>query len=285
MKAKKPSILLTSSENNNAIEQALDAYNKLESRGYSLILDDHLALKIVDNNLLDNKTDFDIVMVFGGDGAILKTYSKWADKPILGVNCGKVGFLTEIVPNEIDEIVEKLDRELYFIEECNTVEVSTKAFSTLTGANDVVVSSTKVGQTIRLIVKINDQHLYTLVGDGVVVASSVGSSAYSRSAGGSLIMPSIDALIVVPICPFLGRFDSMVVSPNTKITIKNIGKYRSCAVTIDGQTYYTLGHNETIDVTGSKIPIKFIRFSERYVQRVKEKLLHINPEMYDEPHE
>ena len=148
------------------------------------------------------------------------------------------------------------------------------------GRHDVVVTSDKVGQIITLRVELNGQYLYTIGGDGLIIATSVGSSAYSLSAGGSLLMPTVDAFTLVPICPFSRRTIPMVVSENAKIKVTNVSEYRAGNVVVDGNMYYSLGNNESIELSKSGDKIKFVRFSSNYVPRVREKLLRYNPENF-----
>ncbi|MCG3221754.1 MAG: NAD(+)/NADH kinase [Candidatus Heimdallarchaeota archaeon] len=275
-------ILIRSSSNKDARRLAIDAYHKLKERNFNVFLDTLLSKGVDDANkiCIDDKIDF--IFVFGGDGTILKTYASWKNIPILGVNCGRVGFLTEIAPDEFESAIKKLEKKEYFVETNSTLAVSTKTYPTISAANDVIVTSDKIGQMILLRIEVNDKFLYTVHGDGLIIASCVGSSAYSLSAGGSLIMPQVDAFTLVPICPFSKRVIPIVVPSTAKITVKNLSKYRAGKVVIDGQSYYSLGYKETIKVEKSNESIGFVRFSESYVSRVREKLLRFNPDDKDE---
>ncbi|MCG3225327.1 MAG: NAD(+)/NADH kinase [Candidatus Heimdallarchaeota archaeon] len=275
-------ILIRSSSNKDAQRLAVDAYNKLKEKNFKVFLDPLLSKEVNDVNkvCLDDKIDF--IFVFGGDGTILKTYANWKNVPILGINCGRVGFLTEITPEEFEGAIEKLEKKEYFVETNSTLSISTKTYPTISAANDVVVTSDKIGQMILLRIEVNEKFLYTVHGDGLIIASCVGSSAYSLSAGGSLIMPKVDAFTLVPICPFSKRVIPIVVPSTAKITVKNLSKYRAGKVVIDGQSFYSLGHKETIKVDKSNESINFVRFSDNYVTRVRDKLLRFNPDDIDE---
>ena len=275
-------ILIRSSSNEKAKKLAIDSYKKLKQGNFSVYLDPLLSKEVDDANKarLDDKIDF--IFVFGGDGTILKTFANWKNVPILGINCGRVGFLTEITPDELEGAMEKFKKKEYSIETNSTLATSTETYPTISAANDVIVTSDKIGQMILLKVEINDKYLYSLHGDGIIIASCVGSSAYSLSAGGSLIMPKVDAFTIVPICPFSKRVIPIVVPTSAKITVKNLSKYRAGKVVIDGQSYYSLGYKESIRVGKSSDSINFVRFSENYVTRVREKLLRFNPDDIDE---
>jgi len=275
-------ILITSSNHNITKELALSAFQKFQNKGYDVYLDSFLALRREDTLPVDKNEKLDLVIVFGGDGTILKTFANWKNVPILGVNCGKIGFLTEIEPEELDTAIDKIEKNEYFFEGFNALKVSSENFPSFTAANDVIVTSDKIGQIISLRVTIDDQYLYTSDGDGMIIASCVGSSAYSLSAGGSLIVPCINALTLVPICPISRRIFPMVISSDVKLSLVNLSEYRAGHVVIDGKTYYSIGYKESIDITISDDQILFLRFSENYVKRVREKLLKFNPDDFDE---
>ncbi|MBY8999347.1 MAG: NAD(+)/NADH kinase [Candidatus Heimdallarchaeota archaeon] len=282
MVSKDSCILITSSNQEKTKEVALAAYDCLKKREYNVYLDFFLAEKRDDLDPICSEITVELVLVYGGDGTILKTFKTWKNIPILGVNCGRVGFLCEIEPEELDEAFDKIERNEFFTEFYSALAVSTETSPTISAANDVIVTSDKVGQLITLKVQINDRYLYTLNGDGLIVSTCVGSSAYSLSAGGSLVMPNIDAFSLVPICPFSRRIIPLVISSNVRITITNLSVYRAGHVVIDGATYYSLGNGESISVVRSTDKIGFLRFSDNYVERVRDKLLKYNPDDFNE---
>jgi len=275
-------ILITSSSQEKVKKIALSAYDRLKERGFNVFLDSFLAERVVDIEPICSEMTVELILVYGGDGTILKTFKSWKNIPILGVNCGRVGFLSEIKPEELDEALDRIERNDFFTEYYFALAVSTDAFSTISAANDVVVTSDKIGQIISLKVQVNDKYLYSVNGDGLVVSTCVGSSAYSLSAGGALIMPNVDAFSLVPICPFSRRIVPLVISSDVKLTITNLSDYRAGHVVVDGATYYSLGHGESITVQKSTDKIGFLRFSDSYVERVKNKLLKYDPDDFNE---
>ncbi|MHA1201421.1 MAG: NAD(+)/NADH kinase [Candidatus Heimdallarchaeaceae archaeon] len=282
MVSKDSCILITSSSQEKVKKIALSAYDRLKERGFNVFLDSFLAERVVDIEPICSEMTVELILVYGGDGTILKTFKSWKNIPILGVNCGRVGFLSEIKPEELDEALDRIERNDFFTEYYFALAVSTDAFSTISAANDVVVTSDKIGQIISLKVQVNDKYLYSVNGDGLVVSTCVGSSAYSLSAGGALIMPNVDAFSLVPICPFSRRIVPLVISSDVKLTITNLSDYRAGHVVVDGATYYSLGHGESITVQKSTDKIGFLRFSDSYVERVKNKLLKYDPDDFNE---
>lgn len=282
MVSKDSCILITSSSQEKVKQIALSAYNRLKERGFNVFPDSFLAERMVDVEPVCSELTVELILVYGGDGTILKTFKNWKNTPILGVNCGRVGFLSEIKPEELDEALDKIEKNDFFIEYYSALAVSTVTFPTMSAANDVVVTSDKIGQIISLKVQVNDKYLYTVNGDGLIISTCVGSSAYSLSAGGSLIMPNLDAYNLVPICPFSRRVVPLVISSDVTLTITNMSDYRAGHVVVDGATYYSLGNGESITVQKSTDKIGFLRFSDNYVERVKGKLLKYDPDDFNE---
>ena len=275
-------ILITSSRHKESIELALSFHEKLLEKGHTSFLDVFLADRIKEPKYVCTDQEPTIIFVFGGDGTILKTHELWRNSPIFGVNCGKVGFLTEIDPDEIDEALVSLEKGEGFVESYSTIKISSENSSTTSAVNDVVVTADQIGQSISLKLYADDQYVYTLDGDGLIVATSIGSSAYGLSAGGSLIVPAVEAIITVPICPFSRRVVPMVFPLNSKLKVTNLSKSKKGSVVIDGKVHYEIGYKESIEIEKSEEKINFIRFSENYIIRVREKLLRFNPDDIDE---
>lgn len=274
--SKKSCILITSSKQSSSKKAALDAFDKMVKNDYKVLLDRFLAKKIEEKYKVCKDDKIDLIMVFGGDGTILKTFASWKNTPILGINCGRVGFLSEIKPEDVEEALNKIEKQEYFIEEHSTIAISSENYPDISAVNDVLVAADNVGQNLLLKIYINNQYFYTLYGDGLIVASCTGSSAHSLSAGGSLLMPTLNAVILVPVCPFSKKIVPIVMSSDKEIKIKNLSKYRAGKVVVDGKSYYSLGYKESITVSKSDDKINFMRFSDNYIERVREKLLKFN---------
>lgn len=275
-------ILITSTRHKYSRDLALSFHEKLKNRGYTSFLDTYLAETLERPELACPEKKPSIIFVFGGDGTILRTYEVWKNIPIFAINCGKVGFLTEINPDQIDDALDSLENGKGFIESFNTISVSTRNSETVSAVNDVIVTCDTIGQSISLKLHVDDQYVYTLDADGLIIATSIGSSAYGLSAGGSLIVPTLEAITTVPICPFSRRVVPMVFPLNSKLKVTNLSKTKYGSVVIDGKVHYNIGYLESIEVKKSENKINFIRFEENYIKRVREKLLRFNLDDRDE---
>lgn len=186
---------------------------------------------------IDNfKKDVDIAVSIGGDGTFLKAaryYSK-SNTPILGLNVGRLGFLTQAGKDEIDSVIEKLQSKDYTIENRIMLKSGLK-----TALNDIVVKGANPNRTSTLTLYINNKKLCSYVADGLIISTPTGSTAYSLSAGGPVIAPNIDCFLIVPICPHTLNTRPLIVPINEKITIKTQDTDNKLHISYDGQVERT----------------------------------------------
>lgn len=188
----------------------------------------------------ENINDFaDLIIVVGGDGSLLHAARLAAEQnvPVLGVNRGRLGFLTDINPDNLEEIGDII-RGDYLSEERFLLETALPDGTQQTSLNDVVINPGQAAQMISFEVHINDKFAYTLRADGLITATPTGSTAYALSGGGPILHPTLDAIVLVPLSPHTLSSRPIVVKGDSKITVKihdhnQVSPELSC----DGQTY------------------------------------------------
>jgi NAD+ kinase len=212
----------------------------------------------------------DFAIAAGGDGTFL-----WASSiiyefnlPILGINLGGLGFLTDIRKEEIERVFSELKDKNYFIQERVFLKADWKGKENV-ALNDVVFSSTDI-RVINLDIFINDEFVTELSGDGLIVATPTGSTAYSLSAGGPILKPDTQAFVITPISPHTLTFRPLVVSGVSRILIKAKEK---CRFICDGQRLFTLDLGEEVLLTRNEVPLKVIKFKDwNYFDILRKKL-------------
>ena len=233
---------------------------------------------IVDNNFL--YSNIDIALTLGGDGTLLSTGRKFASKgvPLCGINLGRVGFLAEI---ETDEIIDKLTKIInnnYFIEKSLMLEGvvyrnGEKIFSA-EAINDIVVTKSGLSRMIKLKLLIDDILTAEYQADGIIFATSTGSTAYSLSAGGPIINPSLKVMLITPICPHSVNARPLIIDENEEIKLKVSARHNDIGLTVDGQIVYPLLPGDLITIKKSLLTADFIRFTDKnYYKTIKKKLL------------
>ncbi|EDM23754.1 NAD(+)/NADH kinase [Caminibacter mediatlanticus] len=242
-----------------------------ESKNIEVLLDlvsaKAIGFRGVEFKELCEESDF--LVAFGGDGTLisLARRSYKYDKPILGINVGNLGFLTDINPDNVDEFLDKFLEGKYRIDERMVIEVGYKGKS-LYAFNDVVISKDIISSMINIEVNTQESFLNTYRGDGLIISTPTGSTAYNLSAGGPVVYPLTEGFILTPICPHSLTQRPLVLPSNFEIEVstKEVAK-----LILDGQEIYNL--NDKITINKAKKPIKLIHRIERnYFDVLREKL-------------
>jgi len=211
----------------------------------------------------------DVIVVLGGDGTILRS-AKYAAKyntPILGINLGNLGFMAAAELSVIDEALDMFLKGEYDIEKRFMIDAcitrSNKDTKTVTALNDIVVTRASYQRMVAFDVSVNGDHLASYQGDGLVVSTPTGSTAYSMSAGGPVVDPSLDVCIITPVCPHTMASKPVIVPGNAKIEIRFKSTFDDMAMlTADGQSGIRLSEGDIIKVNGSQNTIGLIKLSK-----------------------
>lgn len=263
----------------------------LENRGievYSTEMDG-IALEMEDSKTCPNLGEVvDCVITLGGDGTFLRAARIMSPFgiPILGINMGNLGFLTEIELNEMDEALEKLIRGKYQLEDRIMLEACVKrngqVINTFVGLNDVVVTKGSFARLIILDIYAADEFVTTYKADGVIIASPTGSTAYSLSAGGPIVYPGVDVTILTPICPHTIQNRSLVLPSHQTVRVVIVNQYTDSMLTIDGQSGFRLINGDEIVVSQAPNYTRLVRIKEyRFFSILQEKLRTEGPLVYE----
>ncbi|MEJ6950116.1 NAD(+)/NADH kinase [Natronospora cellulosivora (SeqCode)] len=205
----------------------------------------------------DLKDKADIVIVIGGDGTFLHTahYFFGTSIPLLGINIGRLGFLTEIETDEIELALESLKSGNYNIEKRMILEAKVinnkKVVYHNFALNDFVIHRSEHARLVSINLFINNETISSYRADGIIIATPTGSTAYSLSAGGPIINPSIRTMIITPICPHNLYIRPMLISDQENITLKVDGDY-SMSFTADGSYDYAIKPGDDIYINVAK---------------------------------
>ncbi|MCK0147790.1 NAD kinase [Arenibacter sp. F26102] len=223
---------------------------------------------------------FDMFVSFGGDGTILRatTYVRDLGIPIVGVNTGRLGFLSTFRKEEVRKVVKEFVSGAYTIVERSLVEVSSQSnipeFKTLNFAlNEITVSRKDTTSMITVETHLNDEYLTSYWADGLIVATPTGSTGYSLSCGGPVIAPTAKSLILTPIAPHNLNARPLVISDDTVIRLKVSGREESHLVSLDSRIA-TVASGKEIFIRKAPFTIKMIEYtSESFLKTLRNKLL------------
>jgi len=244
----------------------------LEEKGIKVLLSPEAAEKIEHPELACDKEKIgknsDFIISLGGDGTFFRTARSFApyNLPLLGINLGGLGFLTEIPASRFKESLEKILSGKYVMEKRLMLE--TKIFredekiKTFLALNDVVISKGAVSRIINLKTFVSGEFVTTYAADGLVISTPTGSTAYSLSTGGPVVCPNLKVIILSPICAHTLSVRPLIISQKNKIEIILEPPSDKVLLTIDGQIGFELKDRDTIKVEKAKCEASLIRLEE-----------------------
>ncbi len=256
-------------DDRRALDIALEIAKHLRGRGVDVQMETETALGM-DNP--GGNTDLgemspDFMVTVGGDGTILRTAMQMQEPgtPILGVNKGSRGFLTEVAPNNVNDALDRVIKGDYEIESC--IKLSSRHLETgkvfPDSLNEVLLASSMASKAIDVRIKVNGEPLIDIQSDGVMASTPIGSTAYNLSAGGSILHPELENVILTAISPY-SYFRSIVISDRSVVTMELLKPKAEGMVIIDGRDYTATKPPTTIEVRVSEFRARFIRFRSFY---------------------
>jgi NAD+ kinase len=244
-----------------------DAVDTLRRQAGAVRLDPEGAKTLGLSDLATSDDDLasraDFVIAFGGDGTILRAarLAARAGVPILGVNMGGFGFLAELSTADLPAALPDLVAGRYELDERLMLQAEAEGIGaeSLLALNDVVVTTRGVARVLRLRVLVNGEHLASYPADGVIVATPTGSTAYSLSAGGPILHPKVDAVVITPISPHTFNARSVVVDRNDTVDIELTVPSQDATVTVDGRVGFPMTEPWRVRVRRARQTTRFIR--------------------------
>ena len=266
-----PSIaLLPHTGKQAALELASAVIRYLEGRGVRALLERAAAERLGRAELAAGEDEFagcGAAIVLGGDGAFLKAARTVAPLgvPLLGVNLGRLGFLAAVEPGGVFAALDRVLAGDYTIENRlmlkATITRSGEKVASFFGLNDAVVARGAFPRVIELETYVGDAHVGTFLADGMIVSTPTGSTAYSLSAGGPIVSPGVEALVVTPICPHTVGVRSLVTRPDDIIAIKI--ERTDALLTVDGQVGEALRPGDRVEVGRAGKPARLVNLNGR----------------------
>ena len=218
-----------------------------------------LGKKYSTNN---NKSTYDLLIAIGGDGTILSAAQKvFKTKiPILGLNIGKLGFLTETSIESIKDVLINIINKKYFLDKRSLIEIKIKKSANIFyGLNEVVIDKGNSSRMISVETFVEKEALLTFNGDGVIVTTPTGSTGYSLATGGPIISPSAPVIGITPISAHMLTARPVILPDDKKIKIKVTSKFKKARLVVDGNQEVVLNSSDTIEIKKSKYSINLVR--------------------------
>ena len=272
-------ILVKEDLSNGIDNEALNLMiNSISNLDINLYIDKSSNNKNENFTVLEHKEfvkKVDIVVVFGGDGTLLNAARKYLnyDIPILGINMGNVGFLTDISTDNFEKTIKEVLDGNYKIEERNLVSAKF-GNNHLYGLNEVVIHSGAYAQLMRYRLNVNDKVVYEQRSDGLIIATPTGSTAYALSAGGPIIHPSLDVWTILPMLPQSLSSRPFVISTDEKVEMYLFdGPNENAKICVDGQDDIDIPYGEKILISKMEKTLKLVHPNDNdFFEACREKL-------------
>jgi len=243
------------------------------ARDLCRVISMHPTLKCVGTDLAKRKSlagvRADMILALGGDGTVLNICHRLGkrQKPVLGIRFGHKGFLAEVLPEEMESAVECLASGRYAVSERMRVEADVtcggRRAKKLIALNEVAIHAGPIARVVDVSVRVDGEQVLAYDGDGIIVATPTGSTAYSLAAGGPIVAQDVQAMVVTPVSPHTLAARPLVVGPGSEVDIQVRCRERSSAVTADGQQLCTLKSGDNIVVRRHKQDFKLIELGVR----------------------
>ena len=239
----------------------------MQKRGSSLICTESVPglrnVSVVSPQEFEKQSD--LIMVLGGDGTFLAggKLAVARNVPILGVNLGRLGFLTEITVEELFPVLEKIEADQVVFETRHLLQARIKKGEDILFEghviNDAVITKTAIARLLELETRVNSHFLAVFKADGLIISTPTGSTAYSLAAGGPIVFPTMEAIVMTPICPHSLNHRPLVIPDHLTISVHVQPPAENVTLTLDGQIGRSLQNEEYVEIAKSSYHLKIIK--------------------------
>lgn len=257
-------VIVANPKNERAKETARRITDDLRAKGKEVIFG-KLENHDIQNDV--EEMDFDLLIALGGDGTMLRAghFSAPRQIPILGINLGRYGFLTEIQNDAWEEALLNVEEGEYWMEHRMMLDArhrrDDQVLGTWSALNDIVISRGKVIRPVHLEISINNRHLSSYMADAFIASTATGSTAYALAAGGPILSPELRNIVLVPVAPHLSIEQPLVLDEGVRITVSTYTDHQA-VVSIDGQDGIPLENGDIIEISAGEHAVQFIRFQD-----------------------
>ena len=260
-----------------AYETSLQAVKILSKLGMQILMECSLSRLYTNENIIFFRSEYtmlkscDMVLTIGGDGTIIHAARKSAplDKPLLGINTGRLGFVAELEPNELD-MLQRIAEGNYSIEKRMMLKVTCKN-NEFYAMNDAVISRGSLSRLIDIDVSLAEDRGYicSYRADGLIISTPTGSSAYSLAAGGPVVEPTMKCIVMTPVCSHSLFARPVVFSHKSQLAVSaSCDDNTQVYLTLDGAKTITIARSDIIYITSSKIETKLIKLKDKSFYKV-----------------
>jgi NAD+ kinase len=260
-------------DDRKAVDYTQKLRENLEAKGFVTAYDHtaHLPLKERPRQL---DVDAELMVVVGGDGTVLRTVQLLKKQiPIIGINWGEVGFLTDLEPDEVPAFFQSI-KEGFPIEKRMRITISAGGEHLASALNEAVIITSRPAKMLRFSVLVDGISAGTVRADGLLISTPTGSTAYAMSAGGPIVDPRIEGFLLVPLAPYMLSSRPWLVSCERSLEVR-LESTKPAKLVVDGQKTWDLHERTSLTVLRSPEPALFVDVGKKFFKKVENKLHHL----------
>lgn len=273
--------ILANLRKRNASQVIEEIAHWLEEEGVKVFLSQEIAQKICREELglkeEELPSNIDLLIALGGDGTLLHAARLIGDKgvPLLGVNLGSLGFLTETTSEEVLEVLENIRNRKYEVEKRMVLETTVRREGEEKGKffalNEAVIARGNISRILKLRTYVDGEYLTTYASDGLIISTPTGSTAHSLAAGGPILYPLLDSFVLTPICPHTLSNRPLILSSKSLIQVDLLSPHR-VMLTMDGQVTFELHPRDRVEVKSASHHLQLITSPRKHFAILRKKL-------------
>lgn len=259
----------------DAVAYARRAASILQARGVKVLCEADLTGQLA-GALPMEAGHPDLLLSLGGDGTLLRgaQFAMQYDVPLLGINLGRLGFLAETEPDDLENTLQTLLQGDYQLDERATLTVTVPGVGTWHGLNDAVITRGGYARLITIRTLVDGEEVGSYMADGVIIATPTGSTGYSLSAGGPIVSPHVDCTVITPVCAHSLQHRPSVVPGSAAITIELQADDVDASLQVDGQSCTVLHMGQTVQLRRGERSVKLVRLRDmKFFNVVRHKLV------------
>lgn len=258
----KSALIVANHHKESACRYCKALVEKLTAYGVRPILEENTARRLGEGQYTGHASEADTAIALGGDGTILRAVhiASMHDVPILGINMGRLGFLSEPFPEDMDAVIERLVEGDYTLDRRPMIEASVEGrFSGQIALNEVAITRGVQSGLSNVLLRVDGSDAGHYVGDGIMVATQTGSTAYSLSAGGPIVAPGVACFVVTPICAHSLSARTIIVADSAVVELHVYEGYGHVEASADGQANYMLEPGDVMRISRAPQQAAFIK--------------------------
>jgi NAD+ kinase len=265
-------LLVSRLDDGDALGYCRDLAKSMREAGDEVLVEERTARLIGLPGIPLGSADADMVIVIGGDGSVLLTVQKLSRQiPVIGINWGQVGFLTDLEPDEAYRFFDRARLQGWQVEPRMRITISVDGQRLGDVLNEALIVTTKPSKMLKFSVRVDGILAEQFRADGFLVSTPTGSTAYAMSAGGPIVDPRIEGFLLVPIAPYLLSSRPHLISCDRQVSIVLEGD-KTANLVLDGQKTIELGAGSTLDITRAADPAVFVNVGQNFFTKIDSKL-------------